>query len=651
MKAFRADPTIIGDTKSIEMKNLVTKKRGLANYCAIFLWLFLFMPAIVLSEGLYPVSHEVSGSDGENSSSFDKFKIEVVPAVEKTAEDEAFNVRISLIIPDKYKLYADKTAVTFHPDDNYTLGGLISPSPTVSEDPYLGEVKIYTGQVTFIQPVRSLLSGARRPRYLNVTIDYQGCSESGCFIPQTEELKVSLDEARFLPGGEVAPENDLEPSDRHTEMPGHESEENPFQRPYSRYGMVGAIIAAFLLGLAVSLTPCVYPMIPITVSVIGAGSSGNVVRGFFLSVVYVLGLSFTYAIFGTIAAVSGGLFGSIAGSPAARVVVAVVFILMALSMFDVFFVQMPTSVSSKLQRLSVSGYMGVFITGAVSGLIVGPCVGPPLVGLLAYIATLGSTFKGFFIMWSFALGLGMLFLFAGTFSGAISALPKAGMWMEKVKYFFGIIMLGAALYFLSPLLPETVFMITIGGLLIVAGCFAGGLDHINGDAPSLSRWWKAMGIVCIILGSGYILSQVIQLQMPAQASATVKRGIAWHEDEETALQAAKERGQPVIIDFAADWCSACRRMERDTFSNEKVIGALKDHILVKVDCTESNDPKVKDLLKKYRITGLPAIVFLNPDRDMNRQYRINDYIGPEDFLKKLTEFANPIRRSCRKKEK
>jgi thiol:disulfide interchange protein DsbD len=554
----------------MKMKNMVMKKRN-AGICRTFiLCLFLFLPTNGFSEGLDPLSHGIVKNERENTSSIKDLKIRAFPAVEDVDEKgDGFNVKIVLTIPDEYKLYADKTIISFNPNDNYVFGNLISPEPVVFEDPYLGNMKVYRGEIEFIQPVRSLKTANMGSQKLNLTVSYQGCSESGCFVPRTEALTVLLDGTHPLPDNGAGSETVARPADRNIEIPG--SGGNQFQRSFERYGMAGVIIAAFLLGIAVSLTPCVYPMIPITVSVIGSGSSKNVLRGFLLSAVYVLGLSFTYAVFGTIAAVSGGLFGSIAGSPVARIVVAAVFILMALSMFDVFFIQMPNSISSKLQKISGSGFIGVFITGAVSGLIVGPCVGPPLVGLLAYIATLGSTIKGFFIMWSFALGLGMLFLVAGTFTGAISSLPKAGMWMEKVKYFFGIIMLGAALYFLSPLVSEKVLKIAVGGMLIIMGGVSGAFDNIGPDATGQSRLWKSIGIFFIVLGSGYIMSQVFQIHMPDQPSVFAQSGLVWHENESEALEMAKEQNKPVMLDFAADWCSACKRIEKDTFTHQKVI--------------------------------------------------------------------------------
>lgn len=613
-----------GNKVGIVMNNYL-KVRTLKFKLRCFIVFFLF---VLMLNNSYAEENTFS-FDSSPAETLGIFKTEVAPVPGNVVQEGELSIHVSILIPDGYKLYADKTSIEGVADENYIFGKVTPPPSVLYNDPFIGEMKVFKEDATFILPVKLTKQAIVGPNTVSVKIVYQGCSEQGCFMPRTNYIEVGIE----VLSSSAQPESPLSISNKISEKNIASSEKNPFQKAADRFGFIGVIFAAFILGFTASLTPCVYPMIPITVSVIGAGSSGKVMRGFVLSVFYVLGLSLTYAIFGTLAAMSGGLFGAVSGNPFVRILVAVVFILMALSMFDAFFIQMPSSVSTKLQNISVTGSLGVFISGAVSGLIVGPCVGPMLVGLLVYIATLGNVIEGFFIMWSFALGMGILFLIIGTFSGAISALPKAGTWMEKIKHFFGLIMFAAALYFIMPLIGDRIFLLCVGGLLVGAGVFAGAFDSIRPESTGVDRLWKSAGIFCIIIGAGYILNFTLHGKAPEKSDIMKGSDLAWHENEEYALNLAKNRKKPLMIDFAADWCSSCKRIEKNTFSSKDVISELNRFELVKIDCTDSENEEVKRLLKKYNIVGLPSIIFFRSDGILEETSRITSYVGPEDFLK------------------
>ncbi|MCP4623869.1 MAG: hypothetical protein GY850_10100, partial [bacterium] len=255
-------------------------------------------------------------------------------------------------------------------------------------------------------------------------------------------------------------------------------------------------------------------MIPVTVSVIGASGSKSISRSFFLSAVYVLGMSLVYAGFGVAAAWSGSLFGAYSDHMAVRIVVAAVFILMGLSMFDLFYIQMPSTISSRLGGKTGAGTLGVFLAGGAAGAAVGPCVGPMLVGLLIYIAALGNKVYGFLIMWSFSLGMGILFMLIGTFSGAAAALPKSGIWMERLKYTFGILMFAIALFYIKPVLPLRIFLLLLDAFLVGIGIFIGAVWIAKTKQTGKGKLATAMAIVgialCISIVSQFINKDTAQ---------------------------------------------------------------------------------------------------------------------------------------------
>jgi thiol:disulfide interchange protein DsbD len=280
-------------------------------------------------------------------------------------------------------------------------------------------------------------------------------------------------------------------------------------------------------------------------------------------------------------------------------------------------------------------------------MVVGPCVGPLLAGLLLYIATLGSKIQGFFIMWSFAMGMGMLFLVIGTFSGAASSLPKSGEWMVKIKHLFGILMLGFSLYYIKPLLTHNIFLLCLGGLLIGVGIYIGALDPIKDDTKPGKRLWKSIGILCLTLGIAYAARFALgEKLLPQTEQKNIESsGISWYQDEDYALAIAGKKGKPVMIDFTADWCSSCRRLDAKTFSDPEIIRMANNFIPVKVDNSDAKDVKAARLRKKYGVIGLPSVVFLDPKGNMIKEHTITEFIGPAGFLKKMRSVESKFKQS------
>lgn len=546
----------------------------------------------------------------------------------KIAYDRTGTVKVVFSIDSGYKIYADSTSVVPGEVTGLEFGTVKNPLSISKKEPDGTISKFYEDKAVFELPVKVKREAAAGPGRLLLNIGFQGCSETRCFFPEKKSVNVD-----FIVEPVSASQGDLKPLST-SNIEENPVKDNPYQRAAAKFGILGVLAAAFLWGFLASLTPCVYPMIPVTVSVIGASNSGSVFQGFVLSLFYVLGMSLTYAVFGVVAAWTGSLFGAYTDHPAVRILVAGIFLILAIGMFDIFHVQVPSSISSYLNRYSGKGKLGVFLTGAAAGAVVGPCVGPMLVGLLVYIAAIGSKVQGFFIMWSFALGMGILFLLIGTFSGAASSLPKSGMWMVRLKNFFGLLMLSMSLWYVKPLLPGHVFFLCLGAFLIGISVFSGGLERLAPDSGKYERFAKTIAILCLTLGIAYSARFVLgDLNLSSQNKVLPETPqISWHTDEPSGLELAKSGNLPAMIDFSADWCSACKKLDKETFSNPEVIKASESFICIKIDSTDANSPVVKRLQKKYGVVGLPTIVFIDSSGKIMNELNITEFINPADFL-------------------
>ena len=573
-------------------------------------------------------------------------------------------VRVRIDMADGFKIYADDTSVRPQPTPGIVFGTTEYPASVVKAEPDGNPARFFEGEAVLSLPFRIDARRETGPLSLPLEVAYRGCSETTCFFPVEKTVAVALNvmsagteaPAPALPDGTEAG-TDRAPAEPATgivpERPADSpsagiDEENPFRRTARRFGLPGAMIAAFLWGFLASLTPCVYPMIPITVGVIGAANSGDMLRGFGLSLFYVLGMSLTYAAFGVAAAWSGGLFGAYAGHPAVRIAVAGVFVVLALSLFDLFYLQMPAAVSTRLAGFRKSGgAAGVFLAGAVSGAVVGPCVGPMLAGLLIYIAGIGDRIQGFLLMWSFALGMGLLFLAIGTFSGAAALLPRSGTWMVRLKGLFGLLMLGAALYYVAPLLPHSVDLLLLGALLIGTGVYAGALDRTDAETGRWDRLWKTAGVLALVLGVVYAARFAMgDTPMRGTAvSATESGGILWLDDHAAGLALARETGRPVMIDFTAEWCALCRQLETRTFPDPDVVRMARNFVAIRIDATDASAPRVRDLQRRYGVVGLPTLIFLAPTGDPLSGETLTEFVPPAGLLARMARVRQRIESS------
>jgi thiol:disulfide interchange protein DsbD len=391
-------------------------------------------------------------------------------------------------------------------------------------------------------------------------------------------------------------------------------------------GSVLAFAVAFAGGVATSLTPCVYPLIPITVSIFGARKAGSRREAMALSALYVLGIAAMYSSLGVLAALTGKAFGSVMQNPWVIGAVALVFAAMAASMFGAFELQLPGAWQARLNHVGGAGRAGAFAMGLVSGVVAAPCTGPVLAAALTFIATKGSIAFGFAIMFTYALGLGLLFFVIGAFS---VSLPKSGAWMDVVKSVFGAVLLVAALVFLGNAFPGARALFSPAGWagLAAAGAAALGvlLGALHGDfhGPARRAAMKGIGVALLVGGVAYAVGA-------ANARERLRESLTWHGDEAAALAFAKAKGRPVIIDFWADWCAACKELDRTAWADPRVREAAARFVAVKADGSDDT-PDFQALSTKYGIVGMPTVIFIDA-RGREVPLRVTGAIDAQEML-------------------
>jgi thiol:disulfide interchange protein DsbD len=399
----------------------------------------------------------------------------------------------------------------------------------------------------------------------------------------------------------------------------------------SARGVGAAFLFAFTAGFLTSLTPCVYPMIPITVSIFGAKTGVSRARAFLLATCYVAGIATMFGTLGTTFALLGKAFGTFLANPWVVVPLALLFAAMALSMFGAFELSLPMGLQERLNRIGGRGLGGAFLMGLVGGIIAAPCTGPPLAGILAYVATTRDGVRGFALMATYAGGIGIPFWAIAGFS---MSLPRSGRWMESVKSVLGIALLVAALYYLKNVVPalsrltgtQTAFVVGCIGAVVVG--VAIGAVHLSFHDRLLVQARKTGGIALVVVGL-FALTNVV---------LTPKIELRWLHSEKDAVAATHGTGRPMLVDFGAHWCIPCRELEAKVFGQPEVARLMSEHFtLLRVDCDrEDEDPAIGEIRGRYQAAGLPAVRVVSPGGDILA--RLDDAnITPQGFVKLLAK--------------
>lgn len=581
---------------------------------------------------------------GETSS----FTVKVSLLKDRIPAGDLIPVVVTFTVAPNHHIYKDQVKVESGDPSRFTIASTELPAGKIKYDQFLErEVENYEGHIeakSFVQIPRDTPSGLQE---LKLKVHYQGCSDKLCFPPKVEEFLIPV---RVEPAGWGMPVSSAEARQSQPVFkPEKKSGATGFQKTIESRGIFVSLILIFLAGVGLSFTPCVYPMIPITVAVIGGqatdkqSTARKPLAAFFLSLVYVSGIAIVYSAMGVAAASTGALFGSALQSPWVIGFVVVVFIGLALSMFGVYYLRVPSFISDRLGTKTGKGFLGVFVMGLISGIVASPCIGPALASLLVYIASTGNKFLGFLMLFVFAWGLGVLLIVLGTFSGAIKSLPKSGGWMVTVERIFGLLLIGVALYYLRFIISESAFIISLGLFLIVTGVFSGGFDRLTHESTAFQRAKRAFGLIAFIFGAYFLVGHLMIRGFILPPFSTVTPGqsveaqekLSWVYDEKEGLRQGRESGKTVIIDFWAEWCAACKEFDKFTYADPEVIKESRRFVNVKIDSTKSNDPKVKQLWEKYHVVGLPTIVFIGKDGTVIRDKTVTGFVPAKEFLQIL----------------
>ena len=407
-------------------------------------------------------------------------------------------------------------------------------------------------------------------------------------------------------------------------------------------GHLWAFLFVFIGGILTSLTPCVYPLVPITVSVFGAGKDTSRRKSFLLSISYVFGMAVMYSILGVIVASTGSVFGTIMANPIAMGLVCTILIILGLSMLGLFDLQLPMSIQNRLNAVGGSGFGGAFIMGTVAGVIAAPCTGPALGAVLSYVATTNNITLGFFLMLTYAIGMGLLFIVIGTFSSILGSLPKSGGWMYVLENIFGVAIIAMSLFYLKNIWPplnlllrNSVEFLAIGLIFIINGIQIGKFTKRFKDLRGLSYSQKAFGVLIAVIGfyivAGGFINGGFQFKETLRSHNNEPK-VNWIKDESEGFMIAKQKNKPIMIDFYADWCSACKELDHRTFSQPEVVERLNDFVTIKLDFTNPKDPRIKTLKAKYQVSGLPIVAFFDSSGQELEGKRISSFIPADKFL-------------------
>jgi thiol:disulfide interchange protein DsbD len=547
---------------------------------------------------------------------------------------------------DSYYLYRDKIRFSIASGEKVGIETVQLPPGETKQDPNFGQTEV------FHAPVQALIRLKRQtPEQVRVILNvgFQGCSEKGlCYPPVTRQFPIAL---------AALPESATPSMKSSSGLPVQRQVAAPTQAEDRRIaglletGNFWLVMASFLgFGLLLSFTPCVLPMIPIVSGMIaGQGNKVTRKRGFVLAATYVFGMAIAYAMAGVIAGLSGTLLSAALQNPWVLGTFAGVFVLLALSMFGFYELQLPsgwqTSASGKSNKLRGGTLAGVFAMGALSAVIVGPCVAAPLAGALLYVGQSRDILLGGSALFVMALGMGLPLLVIGTSAGAL--LPKAGAWMQTVRNFFGVLLLGTAIWIVSPLIPVVVQMFGWAALLIISGVYLHAFDALPAGASGFRKLWKGVGVIAVLTGiallagglsGGRDLFQPLSgLRTRANSEETRTRfvRVASLVELEGLLRAA---GKPAMLDFYADWCVSCKEMERFTFQNDEVRQRFAGMLLLQADVT-ANSAEDAVLLKRFGLFGPPGIIFFDSTGKEIEDARVIGYQPAERFLAVLDRVA------------
>ncbi len=570
----------------------------------------------------------------------DILKVHPFSSVEKIPAGGSFKIALQVGINSQYHINSNEpldesaipTEIKFNPVDGVSFGKLIYPEGELkkfsfSED----ELLIFEGTITIFAEVTLRDTFPPGPLLLSGVFSYQACTDQNCFMPQQDKFQLTV---QVVDASQPAVPINQEifkaiPVEKEiivsTEAGQVLTSDEAKAKEIIEKGLFYAIAAFFVFGLALNLTPCVYPVIPITVSYFGGQTDKKRGHALLRASFYVIGIAIIFALLGLISGLAGKQWGFLFQNPWFVIIVTVIILAMAASMFGAFEIRIPASFMNKFGQAR-EGIIGSLIMGLTVGVVIAPCAAGIIIGLVGLVAKLGIVVKGTMLFFVMGLGLGLPYLILATFSGLLTKLPQSGMWMIWIKKFFGVLLVGVALYFFLPQARHIADMqgFFFGLLAIFGGLLLGFLDHAPGYTKAFKIGRGIFGALLILIGILWVDS-AIHYEAPE---------IDWHQYSGESVAELVTDEKPVFIDFYADWCAPCKELEKKTFPDPQIVEIAKNFTMVKVDCTAPN-AKIRAFMNKFHVTGMPTLVFIDAKGNEITNLREIGFMKPAELLKRM----------------
>ena len=597
-----------GEDEKIKMNNI---KR-------IFVLLFI----LLISESGYP----------QFGKPLDLVKIKAYQSFDKIIAGTEFKIAVKVNIDLQWHINSNKpyeeflipSVLSLDTTSGFSLTNIKYPKSqdrklAVSDKP----LSVFESEIYIEALVKAPANDKPGTYKLPVKFNYQSCNDKTCFPPNSVSDTLTIEiadskEAIKEINKDVFKNIDVQYTSAPTTIKS-DSNNNSISSRLERSGLLLSLIFVFIGGLALNLTPCVYPLIPITIGYFGGQSEGKTSRLFLMGLLFVVGLAITYSVIGVVTALSGSIFGSLLQNTYVILFIALIFFLLSLSMFGVYEFKLPDSLVNKVGGAK-SGLFGAFFMGLTMGIVAAPCIGPFVLGLVTYVAAKGDPFFGFILFFDLAVGLGFPYLLLAIFSGKIKKLPRAGEWMEAVKHIFGFLLIGMAIYFINPILPKNIQGYPLPVFMILAAIYLTLFDNLANRIKGF-RIFKIVFSVLLVVVAVYAL-------IPSN-----KKSIGWQHYKPEIVSVSLSGSKGMIIDFYADWCIPCKELDANTFSDERVITIANDFVTIKADMTKSLSPDVETLRNKYNIVGVPTVLIIN-DKGKEVQ-RLTGFVNADEFIKLL----------------
>ncbi|MCZ7611690.1 MAG: protein-disulfide reductase DsbD [Ignavibacterium sp.] len=568
----------------------------------------------------------------------DVVKIAVKESSVKVSQGDEFKTTLEITIDQTWHINSQKPNDDFLIPSEITAKGngvklikVIYPEAHNIKLAFSEElVSVYEGTASAKLTFRVDKNAPAGKQKVQVTLDYQACNDMTCMPPNdvAAEFEIEVTENQSKDTSQVAVTSDTDVKDEESDFEqlkknsqqSQSADENSIASTLEGSGIFLSLIFVFLAGLALNLTPCVYPLIPITIGYFGGQAEGKTSRLVLLGLLYMLGMALTYSVVGVITSLSGAVFGSLLQNPIVIIVIVLLFVALALSQFGVYEFKLPDSLVAKAGGAK-GGTFGAFFMGLTMGIVAAPCIGPFVLGLVTYVAAKGDPFYGFLMFFVLALGLGFPYLILAIFSGKIKSLPRAGIWMEGVKHIFGFILIGMALYFLDPILPKVVQGYVLPVFGIIAALILLFIDKTANDAKGFRAFKTVFSVVVLALS--------IYLLIPSE-----KLEPEWKQFSIHGYQSSLNNNERMVIDFYADWCIPCKELDALTFSDKRVIEKFDRFTVYKVDMTKNNETN-EQLRKKFNVIGMPTVLII--DAKGNETKRITGFVNADEFLRYVSD--------------